>query len=196
MSNAKGKAGKGKGDPHHDHTSSTGDTTMPEEAKHHEPEHHIATGYAEGSHPPHEREFETGMSEAFTQSSINKDRLYTSNDKRTYDVHQDLDLERARNNNRHVNVLDQIAQQALQNAVETANMVGKNSLNLLALGGDRMWNVNETDAIAAVVTKALDNTVPLRATDAAVAKSTDTSVQIQAIAAAVAAAVAATLNPE
>lgn len=142
----------------------------------------------------HEREFETGMSEAFTQSSIEKDRISFLNQKRTYDLHQDYADERARSNNRNSDVLNQLAQQALQNAVETANMVAKQAVRHGDVAIDRQWNINETDNLATIVAKAMDTATPLRSVDAAVAKSVDTSAAIQGIAAALAAAIADALK--
>jgi hypothetical protein len=155
---------------------------------------HSDHDYATGNVPPHEREFETFGSEAFGQSSIEKDRMVFLNQKRTYDAYLDLDLLRARHDARNSENVANIAQQALQNAVTTANAVAGQAVRIADLASDRQWNLNETDQMAAIIAKVLDNSVPLRSTDAALAKSTDTSVQIQAIAAAVAVAVAAALN--
>lgn len=47
--------------------------------------------------------------------------LIVTNAKRTYDAYQDLDLANAR-------AIQNVAVQALQNAVETANMVGKQAV--------------------------------------------------------------------
>jgi hypothetical protein len=155
---------------------------------------HSDHDYATGNVPPHEREFETFGSEAFGQSSIEKDRMVFLNQKRTYDAYQDLDLIRARQDARNSENVANLAQQALQNAVETANLVSKQAVRHADVAIDRQWNLNETDQLAAIVAKTLDNSVPLRIVDSAAAKSTDTSVQIQAIAAAVAVAVATALN--
>jgi predicted oxidoreductase (fatty acid repression mutant protein) len=130
----------------------------------------------------------------FRQSSIEKDRMVFLNMKRTYDAYQDLDLLRARQDARNSENIANIAQQALQNAVTTANAISAQAVRIVDLASDRQWNINETDQLAAIIAKALDNSVPLRVVDSAAAKSTDTSVQIQAIAAAVAVAVATALN--
>jgi len=47
--------------------------------------------------------------------------------------------------------LNNLATQALQNAVETANMVGKQAVRHGDLAIDRQWNVNETDYAAAEI---------------------------------------------
>ena len=50
------------------------------------------------------------------------------------------------------NVRQNIATQALQNAVETANMVGKQAVKHADLACDRMWNVDEQAwAVEAIV---------------------------------------------
>ena len=112
-----------------------------------------------------EREFEVG-----------KDEAWFANIKRTYDEYQQASLESTRttqfNTNKLIsdaqandNVIRNIATQALQNAVETANMVGKQTIRHADLATDRQWNVDEVahlvaktpafmDAIVAEVIKA------------------------------------------
>lgn len=118
-----------------------------------------------------EREFEVG-----------KDEAWFSNIKRTYDEFQHESLESIRRNRtivdktlsdaqQHDNARQDIANQALQNAVETANMVGKQAVRHSDLAIDRQWNVDE---VAHLVAK--------------------TPVFMDAISAATAAAVAQTLN--
>lgn len=114
-----------------------------------------------------EREFETG-----------KDEAWFSNIKRTYDEFQHESLESIRRNRTIVdktlsdaqqndNARQNIANQALQNAVETANMVGKQAVRHSDVAIDRQWNVDEVahlvaktpvfmDAIAAAVAKTLN----------------------------------------
>ena len=58
------------------------------------------------------------------------------NVKRTYDAYQDLDLTHAR-------TVNQLTAQALQNAIETANMVSKQAVKHADLACDRQWNVDE-----------------------------------------------------
>jgi hypothetical protein len=118
-----------------------------------------------------EREFEIG-----------KDEAWFANVKRTYDEFQHESLESLRRNRtiidktlsdaqQHDNSRQDIANQALQNAVETANMVGKQAVRHSDIAVDRQWNVDE---VAHLVAK--------------------TPVFMDAIAAATAAAVAQTLN--
>ena len=114
-----------------------------------------------------EREFEVG-----------KDEAWFANIKRTYDEYQHESLESVRRNRSIVDKLvsdaqqfdnqrQVIANQALQNAVETANMVGKQAVRHSDLAIDRQWNIDEQsytaqtilndaafqDAITAIVTK-------------------------------------------
>lgn len=112
-----------------------------------------------------EREFEIG-----------KDEAWFANVKRTYDEYQHESIESIRRNRtivdktlsdaqQHDNARQDIANQALQNAVETANMVGKQAVRHSDIAIDRQWNVDEVahlvaktpvfmDAISAAVAKA------------------------------------------
>lgn len=113
-----------------------------------------------------EREFEVG-----------KDESWFANIKRTSDEYQQESLETIRMNRtlfhklltdaqQHDNTRQTIATQALQNAVETANMVSKQAHRHSDLAIDRQWNVDEVaqavaktgffaDAVAAIVVKTL-----------------------------------------
>jgi hypothetical protein len=51
----------------------------------------------------------------------------------------------------HAKNLDNLAVQALQNAVETANMVSKQAVRHSDFAIDRQWNLNETDVSAAAL---------------------------------------------
>ena len=95
--------------------------------------------------------------------------------KRTYDEYQQASLESIKQNQSyvqkilsdaqsHFNDTQNIATQALQNAVETANMVSKQAVRHADIAIDRQWNVDEVaelvantstfkDAIAAAVAK-------------------------------------------
>lgn len=111
-----------------------------------------------------EREFEIG-----------KDEAWFANVKRTYDEYQHESIESIRRNRtivdktlsdaqQHDNARQDIANQSLQNAVETANMVGKQAVRHGDIAADRQWNVDEVahlvaktpvfmDAVAAAVAK-------------------------------------------
>lgn len=117
-----------------------------------------------------EREFEIG-----------KDEAWFANVKRTYDEFQNESLESTRRNRTivdkmvsdaqgHDNARQNVALQALQNAVETANMVGKQAVRHSDLAIDRQWNVDEVaqlvaktpifmDAISAATAKAVSENI-------------------------------------
>lgn len=145
-----------------------------------------------------EREFETGTDESFKNTSsagsaahAENQRVTFANIKRTYDVYQDLDIQAARQAHIEQTRLNQIASQALQNAVETANMVAKRSIELNNLAHDSFWNpvasgagMNLT-AGAAPANRVVDSTgavaggsvnADIAAITAAVAKSVDASI--------------------
>lgn len=96
-----------------------------------------------------EREFETG-----------KDEAWFANIKRTYDEYQQCSLDLLRKLNTHFdkvlsdaqqndNTRQTIANQSLQNAVETANMVAKKTIERGDVAWDRIWNVDEVSALTA-----------------------------------------------
>ena len=113
-----------------------------------------------------EREFEIG-----------KDESWFANVKRTYDEYQQVSLDHIRQNDAYIQKVisdaqadtgekRNIANQALQNAVETANMISKQAVRHGDIAIDRQWNVDEVaqlvaktpvflDAIAAAVTAAV-----------------------------------------
>jgi hypothetical protein len=83
-----------------------------------------------------------------------------ANIKRTYDEYQQESLESIKRNRSYVdkvlsdaathdNRVRQIAEQALQNAVETSNMVGKQAVRHSDIAIDREWNIDEVSDLAA-----------------------------------------------
>ena len=126
---------------------------------------------------------------------IGRDEAWFANVKRTYDEYQQESLESIKRNRtiidkmisdaqQYDNQRQAIANQALQNAVESANMVSKNAITTIDLAAkqsvrhsdiaiDRQWNVDEqgytaadilqsgvfSDAIAAAVSKAVQDAV-------------------------------------
>lgn len=121
-----------------------------------------------------EREFEVG-----------KDESWFANIKRTYDEYQHESLESIKRNRTHVdkyitdaqqydNQRQNIANQSLQNAVETANMIGKQGVRHSDLAIDRQWNLDESTYVVGQILKS--------------------EVFQQALAAAAVTAVAATVN--
>jgi len=143
-----------------------------------------------------EREFETGTDEAFKNANATggathneNQRVTYANIKRTYDVYQDLDIQAARQSLIEQTRLNQIASQALQNAVETANIVGKRNLELNNLAHDSFWNPVASGAGMNLTAGAVPAN---RATDVSAA---GVGVDAQAVAAAVAKQVDATITP-
>lgn len=105
---------------------------------------------------PEEREFEIG-----------KDEAWFSNVKRTYDEYQHESLESIKRNRSYVdkvisdaqqsdNARQNIANQALQNAVESANMVAKQAIRHGDVAIDRQWNVDEVAQLVAKTPVFLD----------------------------------------
>ena len=116
---------------------------------------------------PKEREFEIGKDEAWF---VNNKALFDftfANMKRTYDEYQQASLESIKQNQSYIQkVLSDaqadteakrnIANQALQNAVETANMVGKQAVRHSDIAIDRQWNVDEVAQLVAKTAVSLD----------------------------------------
>ncbi len=145
-------------------------------------------------HP--EREFETGKDEAWTSNMFTNASAWMANMKRMFDEYQNDSLEMSRllrhqsveaigRNRQHVdkmvsdgqqhdNTRQQIATQALQNAVETANMVGKQAVRHADLSIDRQWNVDEVAGLTAKTSVQLDAfVVQLAAAVASVLKDSE-----------------------
>jgi hypothetical protein len=130
-----------------------------------------------------------GGTEAHERSLGNETGLLFANTKRTYDEYQQESLESIKRNRSYVdkilsdahsydNQARNIANQALQNAVETANMVGKQCVRHADIAIDGQWNPVQQGAADTMTIKAV--------------QLDDASVK--AIAAALAAAFAATVN--
>jgi hypothetical protein len=125
-----------------------------------------------------EREFEVGKDEAWSSQIFEKDSNYFANRKRTYDEYQEESLQTMRGVRRHAedlhaaglesiqrnrsyvdkvlsdaqqydNQRQNIANQSLQNAVETANMVSKQAVRHSDLAIDRQWNIDEVSDLSA-----------------------------------------------
>lgn len=88
------------------------------------------------------------------------------NIKRTYDEFQQESLETIRQQRtlftklltdaqQNDNTRQNIANQALQNAVETANLTAKQGIRHADLAIDRQWNLDEQGQMAAIVASAL-----------------------------------------
>jgi len=103
-----------------------------------------------------------GGTERLEKDSMDGSGLIFANMKRTYDEYQQESLESIKRNRAYVdkvisdaqqydNQRQNIANQALQNAVETANMVGKQAVRHSDLAIDRQWNVDEQNYVAAEI---------------------------------------------
>jgi len=149
---------------------------------------------AENPKDPHtmkEREFEVGKDESWFANIKNTYDLWLANVKRTYDEYQEVSLDQIRRNQTHFdkmvsdaqqydNQRQNIANQALQNAVETANMVGKAAIRHDAIATDQQWNPIQQGAADTLTARAV---------------SIDDA-SLKAIGAAVAVAVSNALNPQ
>ena len=128
------------------------------------------------------RQEDIGGGERVTKENADNSQLFMLNGKRTYDEYQHESLESIKRNRSYVdkvlsdaqqydNQRQSMANQALQNAVQTANMVGKQAVRHGDVAIDRQWNVDEQgytaenilrdstfkDAIAAAVAKAVQD---------------------------------------
>ena len=147
-----------------------------------------------------EREFETGTDESFKNANATgseahneNQRVTYANIKRTYDVYQDLDIQAARQSLVEQTRLNQIASQALQNAVETANMVGKQAIRHSDVAADALWTDELNPVTRGSGANLTAGAVPAnRATDVSAA---GVGVDAQAVAAALAKQVDATITP-
>lgn len=132
-----------------------------------------------------EREFETGNDEFFKAGS----QVNYLNAKRTYDAYQDLDLLRARQHQVEQTRVNQIAEQALQNAVSFQAAANQQMLRLVDLASDSFWNPVTNGAGMNLTAGAVPSN---RVTDTAAAGA---AVASEAVAAAVAKQVDATIAP-
>jgi hypothetical protein len=94
---------------------------------------------------------DVGETERFATEQVDRSGLLFSNQKRTYDEYQQESLESIKRNRSYVdkilsdahsydNQARNVANQALQNAVETANMVGKQAVRHGDIAIDNQWN--------------------------------------------------------
>lgn len=158
-----------------------------------------------------EREFETGTDEFFKHQS----QTNAANVKRTYDAYQHPNLEHVENNQRlfeqsaanlqqQLAALNNITTQALQNAVENANLASKQTIRTVEeisgqtrrhvdLAGDSFWNPVSAGAGMNLTAGAAPANRIVDTTGAVAAGAVNAD--IAAIAAAVAKQVDATVTP-
>ena len=85
-----------------------------------------------------------GQKDKFDEmENVEQSEAWFANIKRTYDQYQTLDTKAINDGNKHAAVLDNLSTQALQNAVETANMVAKQAVRHGDIAVDRTWNIDE-----------------------------------------------------
>jgi hypothetical protein len=104
------------------------------------------------------------------KQNIEQSELDYINAKRTYDAYQDLELQAARAAQRAIEDVHGLTMQVMQNAIESANMVGKQAIRHSDIAIDRQWNIDEVaqlvantstfkDVIAAAVAAAFASSV-------------------------------------
>jgi hypothetical protein len=117
-----------------------------------------------------ERMGDIGGTERLEKDSMDNSGILFSNQKRTYDEYQHESLESIKRNRSYVDKIladshgydmdaRNVANQALQNAVETANMVGKQAVRHGDIAIDRQWNVDEQGYQVDVLISALKPTL-------------------------------------
>ena len=105
---------------------------------------------------------ETGFGERFQVDNVDRSAAWFANVKRSYDEYQDVALNTIRQGQRYAekvlsdaqsfdNQRQNVATQALVNAVETANMVGKQAVRHGDVAIDRQWNVDEQNTAVASI---------------------------------------------
>ena len=112
-----------------------------------------------------ERMGDIGGTERLEKDSMDNSGIIFANEKRTYDEYQHESLESIKRNRSYVdkvlsdahsydNQARNVANQALQNAVETANMISKQAVRHGDVAIDRTWNVDEQGyQVAAIVSR-------------------------------------------
>lgn len=109
----------------------------------------------EGSHKQsadiNQEELQALLTGLAAKGATREDSINALNSKRSYDQSQSFDLMTLQGDMNHRQNLNQLSIQALQNAVETANMVGKQAVRHGDLAIDRQWNIDEQ----AMITKSI-----------------------------------------
>ena len=127
---------------------------------------------------------DTGMGERSQLDNAADSSAWRANVKRTYDEYQQESLSGIRENREltarlaqnavsHDLTIQNIATQALQNAVETANAIGKQLVRHEALATDQQWNAEPSEAVAqaAILKAGQIDSATLAAINAAIAKA-------------------------
>ena len=114
---------------------------------------------------------EEGMSAKVGRTSdVGQEESWFANIKRTYDEYQKISLISAAHGQTAFDQLHNVSLQALQNAVETANMVGKQALRPGDIAIDGQWNPVQQGAGDTLTARAVSiDDVSLKAIGAIVA---------------------------
>lgn len=120
----------------------------------------------------------------------------TLNSKRTFDEYQDIALTSARRSQSNFDQLNNVALQALQNAVETSNMIGKQAVKHADVAADALWTdelnplmrgaAGAVAAVPGVAAGGVAATIPASSDARIVATIGDLTAQVAALAAVVA----------
>lgn len=106
-----------------------------------------ATRAFEGSHKQsadiNQEELQALLTGLAAKGATREDAIAALNAKRSYDQAQTTDHITQYGDMNHRQNLNQLSVQALQNAVETANMVGKQAVRHSDIAIDRQWNLDE-----------------------------------------------------
>jgi len=89
---------------------------------------------------------DVGTGERYNVASADHQGILFSNDKLTFDLTREAEMNGIHRRSDLAEKLDNISVQALQNAVETSNMVGKQAVRHGDLAIDRQWNIDEQAA--------------------------------------------------
>lgn len=126
----------------------------------------LAGGVSGGVSTGTVRETDIAEGERVTMANLDHEGIIFANTKRTYDEYQQESLEGIRVNRQLVNrqaqnavdhdgQLRNLSVQALQNAVETSNMIGKQAVRHGDIAIDGQWNPVQQGAGDAMLTKAV-----------------------------------------
>ena len=110
----------------------------------------MTTGNEGRGNPHHEHDGNTtGHEPHHLHDADGENQAWFTNRKRTYDTYQEEDLENRAASRDHARNVNNIAEQALQNAVTQANLVTLQAIAHRDVAVNKTWNINETDLIAA-----------------------------------------------
>jgi hypothetical protein len=98
----------------------------------------VKTNIPDTQVPDTQETFEN-LSQGNGQERSDSQTAWEVNRKRTYDVYQDFDVQAVRAYHKNADKLDTLALQAMQNAIETANMVGKQAVRHADVAADALW---------------------------------------------------------